>query len=137
VYTNKVPGYLTSIVPGRVLAAGLPESSLEALMTAAASANQTALLQVQGMTPEILRTTNVAVSDAYSKSYAYVYYFAVAIGGLSIAASIAMRDFDKYLNTHVSRQLYDKKDARTDPLEDADMSHGVGTGDNDEEKAVV
>lgn len=106
-------------------------------MMAAAAANQTALLQVQGMTPEILRTTNVAVSDAYSKSYAYVYYFAVAIGGLSIAASIAMRDFDKYLNTHVSRQLYDKKDAHTDPLENAGMAHEVGTGYNDGQKTVV
>lgn len=79
-YTNKVPGYLASIVPERVLAAGLPESQLETLMTAAAAANQTALAAIEGMTPELLRTTNIAVSDAYSKSYSYVYYFAVAIG---------------------------------------------------------
>ncbi|CAN9097040.1 unnamed protein product [Alternaria alternata] len=117
VYTNKVPGYLTSIVPQRVLEDGLPASSLSALMTAAATANQTALLEIDGMTPELLHTTNVAVSDAYSKSYAYVYYFAVAIGGLAIIASLCMRDFDEYLTGHVSRQLYHKKDTSTDPLE--------------------
>ena len=117
VYTNKVPGYLTSIVPQRVLADGLPASSLSALMTAAATANQTALLEIDGMTPELLHTTNVAVSDAYSKSYAYVYYFAVAIGGLAIIASLCMRDFDEYLTGHVSRQLYQKRDTSTDPLE--------------------
>ncbi|CAN9083228.1 unnamed protein product [Alternaria alternata] len=117
VYTNKVPGYLTSIVPQRVLEDGLPASSLSALMTAAATANQTALLEIDGMTPELLHTTNIAVSDAYSKSYAYVYYFAVAIGGLAIIASLCMRDFDEYLTGHVSRQLYHKKDTSTDPLE--------------------
>ncbi|CAN9313420.1 unnamed protein product [Alternaria alternata] len=117
VYMNKVPGYLKSIVPERVLADGLPASSLNALMTAAATANQTALLEIDGMTPELLRTTNIAVSDAYSKSYAYVYYFAVAIGGLAIIASLFMRDFDEYLTGHVSRQLYHKRDTSTDPLE--------------------
>lgn len=122
VYTNKVLGYLASIVPERVLAAGLPESQLETLMTAAAAANQTALVAIEGMTPELLRTTNIAVSDAYSKSYSYVYYFAVAIGVLAIAASICMRDFDQYLTGHVSRQLYHKKDAHTDPLENAEAA---------------
>ena len=116
-YTNKVPGYLASIVPERVLAAGLPESQLGVLMTAAAAANQSALTEIEGMTPELLVTTNIAVSDAYSKSYAYVYYFAVAVGVVAIAASICMRDFDKYLTGHVSRQLYHKNDADTDPLE--------------------
>ncbi|CAO2656026.1 Nn.00g048290.m01.CDS01 [Neocucurbitaria sp. VM-36] len=137
VYTNKVPGYLASIVPERVLAAGLPETSLEALMTAAATANQTALLEIEGMTPELLRTTNVAVSDAYSKSYAYVYYFAVAIGGLAIIASVCMRDFDKYLTGHVSRQLYHKKDAKTDPLESAEMMGKVRQDSTEDQKAVA
>ncbi|RYN41330.1 hypothetical protein AA0113_g6764 [Alternaria arborescens] len=117
VYTNKVPGYLASIVPQRVLADGLPASSLSALVTAAATANQTALLEIDGMTPELLHTTNIAVSDAYSKSYAFVYYFAVAIGVLAIIASLCMRDFDEYLTGHVSRQLYHKRDTSTDPLE--------------------
>jgi hypothetical protein len=129
-----VPGYLASIVPERVLAAGLSEDQLEELMTAAVAANQTALLEIEGMTPGLLRVTNIAVSDAYSKSYAYVYYFAVAIGALSIIASLCMRDFDRYLTGHISRQLYHKKDARTDPLENVDATV-LRVGEN--EKAVV
>jgi hypothetical protein len=117
VYTSKVPGYLVSIVPGRVLAAGIPESSLEALMLAVSSTNQTALNEVRGMTPKILTATNITVSDAYSKSYAYVYYFDVAIGGLAIVASLCLRDFDKYLNSHISRQLYHRGEANTNPLD--------------------
>lgn len=95
-------------------------------MAAAAAANQTALAEIDGMTPELLRTTNVAVSDAYSKSYAYVYYFAVAIGVVAIGASVCMRDFDKYLTSHVSRQLYHKKDASTDPLENLEGTDVTG-----------
>jgi hypothetical protein len=118
-------------------AAGLPESSLEALMMAAASASQTALLEVGGMTPSILRTTNIAVSDAYSKSYAYVYYFAVTIGVLAIAASLCMRDFDKYLNTHISRQPYDKRDAHTDPLETSSMPYQTASEGKGSEKTAA
>jgi hypothetical protein len=106
-------------------------------MTTVASVNQTALLEIGGMTPEILLITNIAVSDAYSKSYAYVYYFAVAIGGLAIIASLCMRDFDKYLNTHVSRQLYHKKSAHTDPLEHVDLSHESRQVSEEGEKTVV
>jgi len=86
-------------------------------MAAVGMGTQTALLEVDGMTPDILRTTNIAVSSAYSKSYAYVYYFAVALGGLAIIASASLRDFDQYLTGHVSRQLYKKKETNEDPLE--------------------
>lgn len=121
-------------MPERVLAAGLPESQLDTLMTAAAAANQTALAAIEGTTPELLRTTNIAVSDAYSKSYSYVYYFAVAIGVLAIAASVCMRDSDKYLTDHVSKQLYHKKDANTDPLEAAEGANVIAT---ENKKTVV
>jgi hypothetical protein len=106
-------------------------------MAAAAAANQTALLEIEGMTPDILRTTNIAVSDAYSKSYAYVYYFATAIGVLAIIASVCMRDFDQYLTSHVSRQLYSKKDARTDPLETAEGAALPTQGVQDKDLTTV
>jgi hypothetical protein len=106
-------------------------------MAAAAAANQTALLEIEGMTPAILRTTNIAVSDAYSKSYAYVYYFSIAIGVLAIIASVCMRDFDQYLTSHVSRQLYSKKDARTDPLETAEGVVLPKQGGQEKEQTVV
>lgn len=120
-YTNKVPGYLTSIVPQAVTDAGLSPDSVTELMTAVSAGTQAALLNVTGMNPEILRATNVAVSTAYSKSYAYVYYFAVALGGLAIIASLCLRDFDQYLTEHVSRQLYNRAEANEDPLEKVDV----------------
>ncbi|KAJ4346641.1 uncharacterized protein N0V89_010572 [Didymosphaeria variabile] len=127
VYTNKVPGYLASIVPSAVTSAGLPSDSVPELMTAIGAGTQAALLNVTDMSPEILRATNVAVSTAYSKSYAYVYYFAVALGGLAIIASICLRDFDQYLTEHVSRQLYHRGEVNEDPLEKVDVKVLRGT----------
>lgn len=90
-------------------------------MTAVGAGTQAALLNVTGMNPEILHTTNIAVSTAYSKSYAYVYYFSVALGGLAIIASVCLRDFDQYLTGHVSRQLYHRGETNKDPLEEMDV----------------
>lgn len=106
-------------------------------MTAVANGTQAALLEVEGMTPEILRATNIAVSDAYSKSYAYVYYFAVALGGVAIIASACLRDFDQYLTEHVSRQLYHKKDANTDPLDNVDVKVTRDSVEGQNEKTIA
>ena len=46
----------------------------------------------------------------------------MAIGCLAIIASVGLRDFDQYLNGHVSRQLYHKKDAQVDPLETMEVN---------------
>lgn len=90
-------------------------------MAAIGTGTQAAVLNVTGMNTEILHITNIAVSTAYSKSYAYVYYFAVALGGLAIIASVCLRDFDQYLTEHVSRQLYHRGEADDDPLGKADV----------------
>jgi hypothetical protein len=88
------------------------------------------------MTKSLL-TTNIAVSDAYSKSYAYICYLAVTFGGLAIIVSLCMRDLDKYLNTHVSRQFYHKRDVQTDPLEAVWVSHETIRGSKEEGNMVV
>lgn len=121
IYTNKVPGYLTALVPPAVTSAGLASNSVSELMAAIGTGTQAAVLNVTGMNTEILHITNIAVSTAYSKSYAYVYYFAVALGGLAIIASVCLRDFDQYLTEHVSRQLYHRGEADDDPLGKADV----------------
>ncbi|KAF2011410.1 fungal trichothecene efflux pump [Aaosphaeria arxii CBS 175.79] len=139
VYVNKVPGYLASTVPDAVVSAGLPSSSLSDLMTAVAAGTQSALQAVPGMNEAILRATNIAVSTAYSRSYAYVYYFAVALGGVAIIASVCLRDFDQYLTEHVSRQLYHKAEANTDPLEKVDIQvlRDNSVSEPEHEKAVA
>lgn len=106
-------------------AAGLPNTSITDLMTAITAGTQEALSAVPGMNDKILAVANDTVSDSYSTSYAYVYYFCVALGCLSIIAAACMRDFDDYLTEHVSRQIYTAKESATDPITSQERVTGV------------
>jgi hypothetical protein len=117
VYTNKLPGQLTSKLIPAVTEAGLPESSLPGLLTAVTGGVPQAIAAVPGMTPELLQVTTNAVADSYAASYAYVYYFAMALGVISVVAGLCSRDFDRYMTNHVAHQIYKKSDTDKDPLE--------------------
>jgi hypothetical protein len=104
------------VIPA-VEAAGLPASSIPALLAAVSSASREALMAVPGMTASILKVVNDTVSDAFAASYAYVYYTAVALAGVAIIASLCLRDFDHYLTDHVPRQIYHKEETKYDILE--------------------
>lgn len=127
ILTNKLPGQMQSKVVPSVIKAGLPESSVPKLMAAVSSAKAEALKAVPGMNPDILTVTMDSVSDSYSASYAYVYYFCVALGGLSIIAAVCCREFDHYLTDHVSRRIHEKTEINHDPLgssSDSDSANG-------------
>ncbi|KAE8356483.1 fungal trichothecene efflux pump [Aspergillus coremiiformis] len=116
VQTNRLPGKLQEHLVPAVLDAGLPESSVRDLLAAVSTGSQAAIAAVPGMTESLLTTANQGVADSYAASYAYVYYFAMALGAVSILASACAKDFDPYLTDHVPHQIYDKK-AGTGDLE--------------------
>ncbi|POR38188.1 Uncharacterized protein TPAR_01617 [Tolypocladium paradoxum] len=117
IYTNKLPIKFAEIVVPAVTKAGLAESEVPALLKAVSTASQATIKAIPGMTDELLRITNISVAEAYGQSYAYVYYTAVALGGICIIAAASLRDFDHYLTDHVSRQVYKKEDTKFDILE--------------------
>ncbi|KAL1900983.1 hypothetical protein Sste5346_002046 [Sporothrix stenoceras] len=116
IYTNKLPGKYESIVVPAVEGAGLPASSVPALLTAAGAGTQDALLAVPGMNSSILQVANDSISEAYSESYAYVFYTAMALGFVCLIAALCLRDFDHYLTDHVSRQIYHREQTKVDIL---------------------
>lgn len=142
--TNKLPEKLTSLVVPAVIDAGLPSSSVSALLTAVGAGSQDALLAVPGMSQEILSITNAKVSDAYAAAYAYPAYTAVALGVTSIVAAYFIRDFDHCLSDHVSRQIYHKSETKKDILQESQNSlgeetqvhEGTKTSNPDPEKTV-
>lgn len=117
IYTNKLPGKMNEIVVPALTDAGLPASSIAQVLKAAPAADQTLLVNIPGMTNSILKVVNESVATAYGQSYAYVYYTAVALGVVSCLAAASLRDFDHYLTDHVSRQVYHKKETKSDILE--------------------
>ncbi|KAF5865502.1 hypothetical protein ETB97_003345 [Aspergillus alliaceus] len=121
IYTNKLPGKFQQHLVPAVLNAGLPKSSIGELLTAVSTSNQQAIAAVPGMTDALLKITNKGVADSYAASYAYVYYFALALGVVSILAAACAKDFDPYLTDHVARQIYHKRETGTDAL-DSDSS---------------
>ena len=98
---EKIPAYVTSAATE----AGLPASSLLALFQAIQSQSPTALAQVPGMTPDILVQVSTALRNAYSDSYAYVYYAALAVGGTALIASFWLTDYDRFMTGHTPKPL--------------------------------
>lgn len=113
---SKVPSSIRDKVPPAALAAGLPESSIEELLTVAEEGDS-ALSNVPGMTDSIQSVVSDALSDAYSASYAYVYYTVIALGIVAIAASFTMYDYDDKLNNHVNKRIYHGKREKADAEE--------------------
>jgi hypothetical protein len=124
---NKTPEKIAAMVPPAAIAAGLPESSLTALFAAIAAGTSSAYADVPGLTPAIQAVVAQALSDAYAAAYAYVYYAAVAVGGVGLIAAIFLRNYDHELDTHVPRKIYaggkaddsvsESSDTKTDGLE--------------------
>lgn len=113
---NKLPEKLTSIVVPAVTSAGLPSSSVAALLSAVSVGTEDALRAVPGMNDDILTVASQSIAQAYAAAYTYPYYTGLALGLVSLIAALCIRDFDSHLTDHVSRQLYHKNDADKDIL---------------------
>ncbi|KAI0883703.1 fungal trichothecene efflux pump [Annulohypoxylon maeteangense] len=119
---NKLPEKLTSIVVPAVTAAGLPSSSVTALLSAVSVGTEDALRAVPGMNDDILTVASQSIAQAYAGAYTYPYYTGLALGLVSLIAALCIRDFDSHLTDHVSRQLYHKSDTDKDVLSLVDRS---------------
>lgn len=93
-------------VPSAAQAAGLPDSSVPALMEAIAIGVKPDLSSVDGVTPAIEDAAINALLDARVVSYSYIYYATIAVNGLGVIAALCLRDYDHLLNSHVPRQVY-------------------------------
>jgi hypothetical protein len=122
-YTNKLPGELMSKLIPAVREAGLPESSFSGLLDAVVAGTPQGIAAIPGMTPALLKVTSDAVADSYAASYAYVYYFATALGVLAVIAGLCSRDFDQYMTNHVPHQIYKRSETDKDSLESSSSSN--------------
>lgn len=130
---SKTKAMLLKYIPEAVTKAGLPDSSVADLLQAiAAGGTPKMLAKVPGMTPAVEQALVPALSHAYAKAYAYIYYAAIAVGGIGLIASICIRDYDQYFTDHVPRQIYKISDKQEDPLSGHEMHKSVEMGDRTE-----
>ncbi|KAF2008021.1 MFS general substrate transporter [Amniculicola lignicola CBS 123094] len=74
VLTARVTSTLSTQVPAKMIAAGLPASSVPAYMAAiAAGGTQTLLSKVKGLTPQLLATGETAYRYAYADAYRTIF----------------------------------------------------------------
>lgn len=122
VLTARVTETLSTQLPAKLIAAGLPMSSVAQYMTAIAAGGSEALLsQVQGLTPEILAQGATAYRYAYADAYRTIFLVSLAFGGLAILVSFFIPDIDALMSGKVAATLSGRE-----------KSSGVG----EDEKAV-
>ncbi|KIW81596.1 hypothetical protein Z517_04622 [Fonsecaea pedrosoi CBS 271.37] len=96
---------LTTNLPrdvGRAAAAGgLPSTSIPLFVEALATNNQTALLQVPGVTPGIVRLGVAAVKQAFADSLRVVFIIAAPFGILGLVCTLFLGDLKETMNYHV------------------------------------
>lgn len=64
------------------------------------------------MTLEVQVALGASLSDAYASAFSYVYYAAIAVGSTAVLASLCVKEYDKYLNSHIPRQIYTKEEQK-------------------------
>lgn len=85
------------------LDAGLPKSSLTALLEAVS--NSTGMDSVPGITNKIILATTNAIKTAYSQSFRTVFLVSITFGALSLIAALFSVSVDDKLNSIVAAKL--------------------------------
>lgn len=100
---NRVASTLPSDVSEAALNAGLPKTSLTALLEAVSDSNSMA--KIPGITEKIIIAVTDAVKTAYSESFSTVFLVSITFGGLSIIAALASVSVDDKLDNVIAAKL--------------------------------
>ncbi|PVI06057.1 fungal trichothecene efflux pump [Periconia macrospinosa] len=108
ILNNKLTENLPKYVAPAATSAGLPESSLPALLKGIAMAGN--LTQtVPGITPEIIAVAGVATQKAYLESFRVVFYATIPFGVVLIFFSALSPNFENVLSGNVAKRLQGMK----------------------------
>lgn len=105
ILTTESSKYIPQKVMPAALAAGLPESSMKALLSSITLGDFTA---VPGISPGIIAATGAAVKDAYALSFRTVYLCTLPFGALLIVAALLSPNVEQYLTDEVARKMHDR-----------------------------
>lgn len=100
---NRVAATLPSEVSEAALNAGLPKSSLAAVLEAVSES--TSMAKIPGITEKIILAVTDAVKTAYSESFSTVFLVSITFGGLSIIAALASVSVDDKLDNVIAAKL--------------------------------
>ncbi|KIX91952.1 uncharacterized protein Z520_12341 [Fonsecaea multimorphosa CBS 102226] len=96
-------------VPSAAIAAGLPASSVPALMEAFASGSKQAFAQVPGLTSAILATATTAYKNASASAYSTVFLATISFSALGLLLSFLLINVDDRMTNEITTTLGHKK----------------------------
>ncbi|KAH0829721.1 hypothetical protein AYO21_10626 [Fonsecaea monophora] len=103
IFNSKKKKYLPLYVAEAVLAAGLPQTSLERFLTAMATASDaSAYADIPGVTPAVLSALQVSTKDAYAKSFTYIWYALLAFALVTMAIACFFKTTKPQMTAKVS-----------------------------------
>lgn len=100
--TNKLDEFLPAAITNTALQAGLPKSSLPALMK---DISTTEFSHVPGISPPIIAAVGAAEGSAAVRAFQYVWYAVITFSCVALLASYMTIDYGAYLNNVVERNM--------------------------------
>lgn len=98
---HRLTEYIPSYVTKAALGAGLPPTSLPALIGAVVTNNVEALPKIPGITPVIIGAALTALKQAFADAVRVVYIIAAPFGAVAVIACFFLGDLKKAMNYHV------------------------------------
>lgn len=105
IFTNQSKDYIAANVPGALIAAGLPASSVELFIKAAGTGDPKAFLKVPGISEKIIEVGVVALTNAYAHAFRITWLATLGFGIPCVIAALFSRDIDAKLSHDVIRRL--------------------------------
>lgn len=105
ILSNKQATNIPKYVGPAAISAGLPQSSVPALLSALQSNNFTSVVDV---TPQIISAAGAALQEADSKSFQVVFLSSLAFGGCAIIAALNTPNLEDKFNNEVAKRLHGK-----------------------------
>lgn len=110
ILTNRLGKTISHEVPPKLIAAGLPATSVKAFLSAISIGTPAAFAKVQGLTGEIETTGIAAYKVASSHAYQTVFYSTLVFSGLCIIAACMAPSVDDRMTDKVMATLHRHKD---------------------------
>ncbi|KAJ4348295.1 uncharacterized protein N0V89_009667 [Didymosphaeria variabile] len=112
-YTDRTTRLVPQYISAAALAAGLPASSVSALVTALSANNETALGDVADISEQIAAASSAAQKHALADSIRVVYMIAAPFGALACIICFFMGDLTKTMNYRVDAPVEELKAIHT------------------------
>jgi hypothetical protein len=113
ILTNRLATTIPKEVPPKLIAAGLPASSVASFLSAAAVGTPAAFSKVVGLTNEIETLGIVAYKVASAHAYQTVFYSTIAFSVLAVMGACGVPSVDSYMTGNVVVTLHKHTDEET------------------------